>query len=103
MKVIWSDTAKLHWFKTLDQIAADFGVSAVETFIKKTTDATKQLSAMPNSGPIEPLLFDSCSQYRSIVFAKHSKFIYSVFDDCVYINDFWDTRQESSLLKNRIQ
>ncbi|MCQ2344588.1 MAG: type II toxin-antitoxin system RelE/ParE family toxin [Paludibacteraceae bacterium] len=47
MKVIWSDTAKLHWSKTLDFIAKNFGVSAVETFIKKTMEATKQISAMP--------------------------------------------------------
>lgn len=52
MKVIWSDTAKLHWSKTLDFIAKNFGVSAVETFMKKTMEAIKQISAMPDSGPV---------------------------------------------------
>lgn len=40
--------------------------------------------------------------HRSIVFAKHSKLVYSVFDDYVLINDYWDTRQESENLKKRL-
>ncbi len=102
MKVIWSDTAKLHWSKTLDFIAKNFGVSAVETFIKKTMEATKQISAMPDSGPVEPLLSDFDADYRSIVFAKHSKLVYTIYDNCIFINDYWDTRQETTLLKNRL-
>jgi len=102
MTVIWTETAKFHWKQATDYIAKEFGISAVESFIEITNYTVRQISELPNSGPIEPLLSDRTFCHRSIVFAKHSKLVYSVFDDYVLINDYWDTRQESENLKKRL-
>lgn len=102
MIVNWSDNARLHWFETAEYIKNDFGTAALDNFAKLTAEVVRQISVMPMSGSIEPLLSHRNNCYRSIIFGKHSKIIFAIQDNTIYIVDYWNTRQEPNKLTGRL-
>lgn len=54
------------------------------------------LAANPYMGPLEPLLAERRTSYRSFVVHEHYKLIYWVDEEkeILYVSDLWDTRRE---------
>lgn len=102
MIVNWSDNARLHWFESAEYIKNCFGSAALDNFARLTADVVRQISVMPLSGSIEPLLSHRGDCFRSIIFGKHSKIIFVIQEDTISIVDYWDTRQEPSKLTERL-
>lgn len=61
------------------------------------------LADNPSLGPLEPLLADRATSYRSIVVARQNKIIYRIIDDRIEIADFWDVRREPKALVDQMQ
>lgn len=94
MEIIWADEAYSAWKDTIDYIIQEFGVRAAEKFCKKTEECQDYLITLPLIGKIEPLLKNRGLSYRSLIINKHSKLIYYIEDETIFIVDFWDTRRE---------
>ena len=94
MEIIWAEQAISAWEDTIDYIAGEFGVQAVERFYRKTEEWQDILCSSPLAGKTEPLLKNRSRTYRSIVIGKKSKLIYYIENETIYIVDLWDTRRE---------
>ena len=54
-------------------------------------------------GPLEVLLADLPSVYRSIVVRHHNKFVNHVVDDHIEVVALWDTRREPKAQAEQIK
>lgn len=102
MKVIWSLKAQQSFIEIADYIFEFFGDNAKDNFRDEIFAVTKQLEKMPNLGKAEPLLISNPKSYRSIVINKHSKMVYFIENESVYIADIWETRKEPLNQANQI-
>ena len=103
MKVRWSIEANEALNDTADFIQKEFGRKARWRFKNEVRRVNNLLKANPNLGPIEPLLADLPSTYRSIVVNRLNKIVYRVVDDHIEVADFWDVRREPSILANQVK
>lgn len=71
-----------------------FGEKAREDFLQEVKRTDSLLGNNPYLGPMEPLLSDLPSEYRSIVVRHHNKIVYRIVDDHIEVIAFWDTRRE---------
>lgn len=94
MKVRWSPDAKARFDKTGEFIKTRFGVKAQMQFKLEVRRVNNLLKSNPYIGPVEPLLADLPSTYRSFVVNRLNKIVYRIMDDHIEIADFWDTRRE---------
>lgn len=103
MKVRWSPDAKERMDETADFIQEYFGLKSKMRFKKEVRRVNDLLKSNPYLGPVEPLLEDLPSEYRSIVVNHLNKMVYYVKDDTIHIADFWDTRREPQNLSQRVK
>lgn len=63
-------------------------------------ECAKLLREQPYLGKIEPLLEDRDEKYRSLVVGRLHKLIYTIKEEnIVFIQLFWDCRQDPEKLK----
>lgn len=103
MRVIWLEQADKALAQTANYIAAEHGRLAMEKFMQKVDEVGILLEDNPCLGPVEPLLADRSSVYRSVVVAKVNKIVYRVADDRIEIADFWDVRREPESLAGQVR
>ena len=103
MKINTLPPAKQAIRKTARYIQREFGRQSREKFLLTLKETKVLLASNPHLGPIEPLLADLPSSYRSVVVAKINKIIYRIVDDCIEIADLWDTRREPKSQANEIK
>ena len=103
MKVKTLDPAEEAVQKTARYIQRKFGNQSRDKFLFKVRETKELLSLNPHLGPVEPLLADRSSTYRSVVVARQNKIVYRIMDDCIEIVDFWDCRREPKALVNQMQ
>lgn len=94
MRVRWNDRSKNQLRKTANYIGKKFGVTAKRDFLQEMHHTNVLLGNNPNMGPLEVLLADLPSVYRSIVVRHHNKTVYHVVDDHIEVVALWDTRRE---------
>ena len=103
MKVQTSDIALQRIQETASYIQQEFGKQYRVDFMQKVREVKRLLRHNPYLGPIEPLLADRATTYRSIVVAKQNKIVYRITDDCIEIVDFWDVRREPDTLADSVK
>lgn len=94
MKVIWLEQADEALSQTAAYIASEFGWNAMERFMAEVDQVGLLLADNPYMGPVEPLLVNRTSNYRSIVVGNLNKIVYRINNNRIEIADFWDTRRE---------
>lgn len=98
MTVRWSPKARTALDQTADFIQKEFGSKSKVQFKLEVRRINNLLKSHPHLGPIEPLLADFPSTYRSIVVNRLNKIVYRIVEDHIEIADFWDVRREPQLL-----
>ena len=94
MRVRWNDESKKRLRETAQYIRDEFGAQARADFLQEVRHTNALLGNNPDMGPLEALLSDLPSKYRSVVVHHHNKIIYRVVDDHIEVIAFWDTRKE---------
>lgn len=94
MKVMITDFAKQQIRKTAKYINKEFGETSKDDFLLKVKQTKQLLEDNPYLGPIEPLLANRSSAYRSVVVNHLNKMVYRILEEYIEIVDFWDTRRE---------
>lgn len=94
MRIRWNDESKKRLRKTASYIRKVFGEKAKDDFLQEVKHTNALLADNPDMGPMEALLSDLPSKYRSIVVRHHNKIVYRVVDDHIEVVAFWDTRRE---------
>ena len=103
MTVVWLEQADKALSQTADYIAAEYGQRSMDKFMGKVDEVGLLLEDNPYLGPVEPLLADRASTYRSVVVAKVNKIVYRIMDDRIEIADFWDVRREPQALADEVK
>ena len=103
MRVVWLEQADMALSLIADYIASEYGEKAKDKFMCKVDEVGVLLADNPYLGPVEPLLADLPSGYRSIVVAKLNKIIYRIVDNRIEIADFWDCRREPDTLSGQLK
>lgn len=103
MRVRWNDRTKKLLRKTANYIGKKFGVTAKRDFLQEMHHTNVLLGNNPNMGPLEVLLADLPSVYRSIVVRHHNKIVYHVVDDHIEVVALWDTRREPKAQAEQIK
>ncbi len=103
MQVEWSKQAMREWENTVRYIFREFGRKAPENFELDIAKWEARIAVNPELAHQEPLLKDRKKYYRGLIVSKHSKLIYFVENEVVYISDLWDMRREPSRLSRRIK
>lgn len=88
---------------TARYIQQEFGKRSRDLFLRKIAETKSLLSTNPYLGPLEPLLSDHPSSYRSVVVAKQNKIVYRIINNCIEIADLWDCRREPKALSEEIE
>ena len=83
-------------------IQQEFGKRSIDNFLRKIAETKSLLSSNPYLGPLEPLLSDRPSAYRSVVVAKQNKLVYRIINNRFEIADLWDCRREPKALLGEI-
>ena len=103
MNVRWFPEAKVALKQTARYIRSQFGDKSSKRFLRDVFYVEKLLRDNPQLGPIESLLADFPSSYRSIVVNRLNKIVYRVVDDHIEIADFWDVRREPETLAKQVK
>lgn len=103
MRVRWNDRSKKQLRKTANYIGKKFGVTAKRDFLQEMHHTNVLLGNNPNMGPLEVLLADLPSVYRSIVVRHHNKIVYHVVDDHIEVVALRDTRREPKAQAEQIK
>lgn len=101
-RVEWSPRALHEWENTVRYIFREFGRKAAEEFEQNIIKWEERIAVNPKLAHQELLLKDRNKIYRSLIVSKHSKLIFYVENEVVYIVDLWDMRRNPARLYNRI-
>ena len=88
---------------TASYIYREFGRKSRDKFLLKIKETKTLLATNPYLGPVEPLMADRASTYRSVVVAKVNKIVYRIVDDRIEIADLWDCRREPKALAEEVK
>lgn len=94
MKVVLLEDAEWRIKETAEYIRDEFGRKSEQEFKTDLRDLVKLLRRNPCLGPVEPLLAERSTTYRSVVVDKLNKVVYRILDDRIEIVDLWDCRRE---------
>lgn len=103
MRIEISDKADARLQATAEYIKDEFGRSSEQKFKAKFRETISILATNPYLGPVEPLLANRTTTYRSVVVAKVNKVVYRIVDDRIEIADIWDCRREPKALAEEIK
>lgn len=90
--------AKQQIRETARYIYIEFGKKSKDNFILELNQTKQLLETNPFLGPVEPLLSDLPSNYRSILIGHLNKMIYRILEDHIEISDLWDVRRDPNML-----
>lgn len=98
MKVVYT----LQAFESLEEIkkllSKNYSPKKVEEIRSKILDKAESLVQFPERGQIENHLIKLNKGHRYVL-EKHTKIIYRIIEDKIYITDFFDTRQDPTKMK----
>lgn len=99
MKLKWHPLAIEDLSRTVDYCRERFGTLVSIQVREKIRHSAKLLKTHPLLGPIEPKL-QGCTrlEYRGLVADTHTKIIYTVHKEYVYIHLLWDVRKDDAYL-----
>lgn len=80
-----------------------YGVSKLKELNRKLKQTEFLLLDNPYLGKAEIMLAYHELEYRSIMLSKPFKLIYTIYEDCIYLVDIWDTRREPKKLEERLK
>lgn len=103
MKVVFLEKAEWRIDDTSGYIKDEFGRKAEQDFRCKIRDIVRLLRRNPCLGPVEPLLAERPSTYRSVVVGTLNKIVYRVLDDRIEIADLWDCRREPQVQAEKVK
>lgn len=103
MRVEWSSRALREWENTVRYIFREFGRKAAEEFEQDIFRWEKRIAVNPELAHQEPLLKNRSKFYRGLIVSKHSKLIFYVENETVYVADLWDMRREPSRLSKHLK
>ena len=89
MKVVILQEADRRTKETAEYIRTEFGRQSEQKFKYALREVVNLLQDNPQLGPLEPLLAERASAYRSIVMGR-----LNIVDDRIEIVDLWDCRRE---------
>ena len=103
MKVTTLTPARQAIRQTARYINREFGRQSKDEFLQEVRKTRALLAANPYLGPVEPLMADRATTYRSVVVTKVKKIVYRITDDRIEIVDFWDVRREPNVQAQQTQ
>lgn len=103
MRIVWSPRALREWESIIYYIYNEFGKKAVEKIEQDIAMWEGRIAVNPELAHQEPLLKNRSKLYRGLIVSKHSKLIFYIENDTIYIADLWDMRREPSRLSKHIK
>ena len=103
MIIRWSYKAQKQQDAAADYIFKEFGAIALLEYYEKIDKIEVDLVKFPEMGKIEPLLKHRKKVYRSIVFTKKNKLIYTVDEDTICVHALLDTRREPKAQASKLK
>ena len=94
MRVRWNKQSKEQLIRAASYIRHEFGQESMNDFMAEMKRTNRLLEKNPHLGPVEPLLSDLPSNYRSIVVCSYNKIVYRIVDKHIEVTALWDTRRE---------
>lgn len=99
MKLKWHPWAIEDQRHIVSYCRMKFGMVTSIEVREQIRHTVKLLKSHPHLGKVEPLLVGCTSlEYRSLLVDTHTKIIYTVHTDFVYIHLLWDVRQDEAYL-----
>lgn len=87
----------------VEYIADNFGKQYALHFISELQTNIGYILKYPEASPIEPLLADRPTRFRSKIISKYNKAIYYQKGGVIYFTDLWDMRRNPDALVRRIR
>ncbi len=103
MQVRFTTEARNELRRIIDIYVEYAGPMSAEKFGNLVDDQITKLVNHPEIGHPEPLLADLKYQFRAKSINKNYRIIYLVYEDTLWIYDFWDRRRDPVKLKERIK
>lgn len=103
MQVRFTTEARNELKRILDVFIEFAGPMSAEKFGQLVDDQINLLQRHPAAGHPEPLLEGHKYLFRSKSINKNYRIIYLVYEDTIWIYDFWDRRVNPLKLKERIK
>ncbi|MDO5510849.1 MAG: type II toxin-antitoxin system RelE/ParE family toxin [Weeksellaceae bacterium] len=92
MKIVWTEFAIENLKQIFDYYSAKANKKVAHKIRKQILESSKQLTANPESGPVELSLERLKKNHRYLVSGNY-KLIYKVDETQIIINDVFDVRQ----------
>ena len=103
MQVKFTTEARNELKRILDVFVEYAGPMSAVKFGRLVDDQIAMLVKYPEIGHPEPLLASHKYKFRTKSINKNYNIIYLVFEDTLWIYDFWDRRRDPKKLKERIK
>lgn len=99
LDLYWHPEASEDLNAIVHQCSWYFGSASARKVRNQIWHDAELLQSHPRLGKVEPLLVGCTSlEYRSLLVDTHTKIIYTVHTDFVYIHLLWDVRQDEAKL-----
>jgi toxin ParE1/3/4 len=98
MKLLYTEQALISFQEALDFIAPKVSQGKLIEIRNRILDKADTLLLHPLKGQKEPFLEHLGLGHRRLV-EGHYKIIYRVIDECIYITDVFDSRQDFDKMK----
>lgn len=103
MKYVLSTRFQKEVKAIVEYIIDNFGKQYALNFISEIQANISHIQKHPEASPIEPMLSDRQTKFRSKIVSKHNKAIYYIKGDIIYFTDLWDMRRNPDALMKRIK
>lgn len=97
IEIRWTETALNHLENIFDFYRFNATEKIAQKIISEIIDSTESLKTNPKIGQKEQLLIDFNQTFRYII-SRHTKIIYRIENDIVFITHAFDTRQNPTKL-----
>lgn len=98
MKLVYTEQAIISLEEALNFIAPKVSEDKLIEIRNKILDKADTLLTHPLKGQQEPFLEHLGLHHRRLI-EGHYKIIYRIIDDCIYITDIFDSRQDPDKMK----
>ncbi|OAV68805.1 Plasmid stabilization system protein [Bacteroidales bacterium Barb6XT] len=104
MVVKWSDPSKRALRSIFSYYCDVAGRKRADKLIAEIKRSAMRLENSPRMATVDPLFERSPRKFRSLVVKKIHKIVYYIDerDNCIYIVDVWDCRQDPKKLMGRL-
>ena len=92
MKIVWTEQAKQGWQEVAAYILRDFGRQGFGQFKQRTKESETFISKFPKGCEVAWTDEETGVEYRWCTIYHRSKMLYFVYDEQIFIADFWDVR-----------